>query len=155
MYHCGFIFSDYVSGYIQVRHQVALGASETTYDKFNYEIYVSYARLLIQAYHTENGSFASKYFMSQVISNNRQISFREVGASHQNGVAERGFKTITNMARTMLIHASIKNPQVNITAYLCLVDINHVICIYNIIPRKTSGLSPLELWYRSSFLYTK
>ena len=110
MYHGGFIFYDHASGYIQVRHQVALGASDTTNDKFNYDIYASHARLFIQANYIENGSFASKCFMSQVIYNNRQISFRGVGASHQNGVAERGLQTITNMARTMLIHASIKNP---------------------------------------------
>ena len=154
-FHGGCIFVVHASGYIQVRHQVSLSAEDTLKAKLMYERDAANAGVKIKAYHTDNGVFTSKDFMSQLLEDNQQIRFSGAGAAHQNGVAERGIQTVVKMARTMLIHAAMRSPQGTITAELWPMAIDHAVWIYNRIPRMDSGLSTFELWSRSSFLPTK
>jgi len=53
--------------------------------------------------------------MENIQLNNQKINFSGVGAHHQNGVAERAIKTITQLAWATLLHATIMWPdQVNL-----------------------------------------
>ena len=55
--------------------------------------------------------FSSADFEAEISRGSQSITFSGVGAQHQNGVAERAIRTVVERARTMLIHASIRNPE--------------------------------------------
>jgi hypothetical protein len=71
------------------------------------------------------------------------MHFCGTNAHHQNGVAERTIQTISNMARAMILHASMhwKN---GIDASLWLMAINYAIHIYNNTPNK--GVTPADIF---------
>ena len=106
-------------------------------------------------YHTDSSVFTSKDFMDALIEKYPHIRFSGTGATHQNGVSERGIQTVIQMDYIILIHSAILIPQGNITAELWPVAIDHVVCIYNQMFCKDSGLSAYELWSHSSFLPSK
>ena len=83
-----------------------------------FETSAGIAGVKIEKYSTNNGVFTSQQFMESLLDNSQQIRFSGAGAAHQNGVAERGIKTIVNMARTMLIHATMHSPEGHITSKL-------------------------------------
>ena len=116
MYHGGSIWVDHASGYISVQHQVSLSAADTIKAKLKFEREAYDFGVAIQGYHTDNGVFTSKDFMEVLLGAKQDIRFSGVRAAHQNGVAERGIKTVVSMARTMLIHASMHSPEGTITA---------------------------------------
>ena len=59
------------------------------------------------------------------------MEFCGVGAHHQNGVAKRALRTVSEAARTMMMHASI---HWHGTAYL-----------YNLMRGANTGVAPIEI----------
>ena len=110
MFHGGTIFVDNATGYINVRHQVSLGSSETIKSKLGFERDAHDSGVVIESYHTDNRFFTSKTFMEVVLCQNQKVRFSGVGAAHQNGVSEWAIRTIMTMARTMLLHAAMHAP---------------------------------------------
>jgi len=155
MFCGGAIFSDHSSGYVDIRHQVALSAAETVKAKLRYERDAFTNGVAIQAYHTDNGVFTSNDFMEELLKSKQQIRFSGSGAAHQNGVAERAIQTVVNMARTMMLHAAMRSPEGMMTADLWPMAMDHAVWLYNRIPKMDTGLAPIELWTRSTFLPTK
>ena len=141
MFHGGFIFVYNAFGYIQVWHKFIFSANDTVKSKLLYERDVANYGVCIQGYHTDNGVFTSKYFMVALIEKYQHIQFSGSGADHHNGVAECGIQTVIQMDWTMLIRYSMRSPQGNITAELWPMAIDHVVWLYNGIPRKDSGMS--------------
>ena len=76
------------------------------------------------------------------------MRFSGVGTGHQNGVAERGIKTVVNMARTMLLHAAIHGPDDFVSTQLWPMAMDYAAWLYNHIPKMDSGVAPVELWSR-------
>jgi hypothetical protein len=76
------------------------------------------------------------------------VRFSGVGTGHQNGVAERGIKTVVNMARTMLLHAAIHGPDGFVSTQLWPMAMDYAAWLYNHIPKMDSGVAPVELWSR-------
>jgi len=89
MYHGGAIFVDHASGYLSVKHQVSLSAADTIKAKLKFEREASESGVIIQGYHTDNGTFNAKEFMEALTAANQKIRFSGAGGAHQNGVAER------------------------------------------------------------------
>ena len=65
----------------------------------------------MKSYRADNGVFSSQDFEAEILKGAQTITFSGVGAQHQNGVAERAIRTVVERARTMLIHAAIRNPE--------------------------------------------
>ena len=63
----------------------------------------------IESYHGDNGVYHAKDFVDLLSFNKQRINYC-VGAHHQNGIAERVIQTISNSARTMLLHGAIYWP---------------------------------------------
>jgi Reverse transcriptase (RNA-dependent DNA polymerase)/GAG-pre-integrase domain len=145
MYAGGAIFVDYASSYIHVEHQIALTSHETLQSKHKFEAKCRDMGVVIQTYHTDNGSAFSNREFAEDLKQFRQIhTFAGVGAHHQNGVAERAIQTIMGMSRTMMLHAAIKWPD---TCDLSLwpMAVDYAVHIYNHVPNPTTGLSPMDL----------
>ena len=90
-----------------------------------------FREIFTQANLIDNGVLTSKYFMSQVISNNQWISFSGFVAIHHNVVFDRGIQTILNMDFTILFRMPLENPQGTTTSDHWLMYINHDIWLYN------------------------
>ena len=95
--------------------------------------------------------FASTNFMAYLASKKQPVTFSGVGAAHQNAVAERAIQTITYMARTMLIHASMRSPSDTITAKHWPMAVDYKAWVCNNLPKQDTGLSANDLWSRSKF----
>lgn len=72
------------------------------------------------------------------------ITFSGVGAHHQNGIAERGIKTISQWARSNLLHATSHWSTATIKLWPQALD--YAVWVYNRMPAINTGISPLELW---------
>jgi len=144
-YSGGTIFADHASSFVFVNHQVSLTAGSTLVSKKKFEQQCAEYGVQVQEYHTDNVPFGSKAFMENIELNNQKIKFSGVGAHHQNGVAERAIKTITQLARAMLLHATIMWPdQANLELWPFAMD--HAVYIYNNVPRIDNNKSSVELF---------
>ena len=146
----GAIFVDHATGYVSVQHQITLGAADTIQSKIRYERAALEDGVIIQGYHTDNGVFTAKEFMEELLSKGQNIRFSGAGAGHQNGVAERSIRTVVGIARTMMLHAALRHGSGMISQNLWPQAMDHAVWLYNRIPQTQSGLSPLELWTRST-----
>ena len=113
---CAFI--DHASGYVSIKHQVAISATETVKAKLTFVREAQSQKVLIKGYHTYNGIFNFSDFMEELLKNQKKIRFSGDDASHQNGAAEHAIKTVVTMARTMLMQAAIKFPEYTLSTDL-------------------------------------
>ena len=148
MYMGGCIFVDHASGYIHVEHQVGLNSHETlkakrAYEKECYEMGVG-----VQSYQSDNGTFASREYEEDLKNLRQHQRFAGVGAHHQNGVAERSIQTIMSMARTMMIHAHIRWPDVQDLS-LWPMAVHYATYIYNHTPNPSTGIAPIDIMTRT------
>ena len=98
-YYGGTIFVDHASTKIFIRHQVSLRAGETIVSKRLFEQECKQYGITVNHYHADHGVFDAEEFLDEVNKNGQTIDFSGVGAHHQNGVAERAIRTVTEWAR--------------------------------------------------------
>ena len=146
---------DHTTGYVDVRHQVSLNATEIIKAKLRFERDALGQGVEVKSYHTDNGIFTSAKVMEELLKSNQTISLSGVGTAHQNGVAERAIKTVVSMARTMMLHAAMMSPERTITSELWPMAMDHAAWIYNRIPKADTGLSPIQHFTQSTFIDTK
>lgn len=144
-YNGATVFADHASGLTYVHLQYSLSTDETIEAKQAFERYAARHGVKIKHYHCDNGRFADKAFIDHVHASHQTISFCGVGAHHQNGVAERRIRDITESARTMLLHAAHRWPKVVLTN-LWPQALKHAVNIRNALPRAGQKESPLSLF---------
>ena len=108
MFSGGCVFIDHASGYVSIKHQVAINATETVKARLTFEREAQSQGVVIKGYHTDNGIFNASEFMEELLKQQQKISFSVAGASHHNGAAERAIKMLVTMERTMLMHAALR-----------------------------------------------
>ena len=62
--------------------------------------------VLVSDYHADNGVFKANAFVQHLKDHNQMVRYCGVNAHHQNGVAEREIRNVSEMARALLLHAS-------------------------------------------------
>ncbi len=136
---------DHATGRIKFVPQASSNTATTLREKHALEREAANLGFRIQSLVSDNGIFTSKEFQLDVHRRNQSHHLSGAGAKHQNGFAENGIKTVSNLARAMLIHAALWWPTShNLSLWpLCL---EHAVYIWNRIPDKTDGLSPEEKW---------
>ncbi len=147
----GTIYNDAASGLIWVENQVSLGANETVMGKARFEQWLwdmAYAE--VKHYHGDNGIFSSEEYRAECLGKGQSQSFSGVGAQHQNARAERAIQTIMYMARTFMVHASLHwTDRGSDDISLWPFAVKHAVWLYNRVPNRKSGLTPLELLTKS------
>jgi len=144
MYNGGTIFVDHASNYMFNYNQISLRTGETLVGKRIFEREANDLGFKIKHFRADNGVFTSEEFKKDLTLKNQTLNFSGVGAHHQNGVAERSIKTVSYLARAMLIHASLRWPiQADLSQWPLAFD--HAVYVYNRVPG-SDGLSPLEKW---------
>jgi hypothetical protein len=149
-YTCGTLFVDHASGKIFNFCQLSNNAIETLSTKSRLEALAREDSVTIKKFHTDNGIFASAAFKEDCNSKKQKLTFSGVGAHHQNGVAERNIKTISQWARASMLHAAHSWPDV---ANVCLWPqaVDYAVWVFNHLPTLDVGVSPNELWTRTRF----
>jgi hypothetical protein len=104
-YNGGTIFVDHCSGYIHYKNQVSLRIGETLKGKHNSECFAKQFNVKIKHYHSDNAPFGVNAFKADIANQDQELTFSGVGAHHQNGVAELSIRTVTQWARSMLLHS--------------------------------------------------
>jgi hypothetical protein len=143
-YHAGTLFVDHASRYLFFKPHLSTGALEAIHAKQSFELHASSFNRVIRKYHSDNGIFSSKLFREACLSQHQHLTFCGVDAHHQNGIAERYIRTITEKARTMLIHAMINWPEI-ITENLLPFAVQLAIDLHNATPN-AAGFTPEEIF---------
>jgi hypothetical protein len=103
--------------------------------------------VVVQDYLTYSGTFNAHKFVAHIHETQQMMIFCRTSAHHQNGVAERAIQTISNMARAMILHASMHWKD-GIDASRWPMAVNHSIHIYNNTPDK--GVTPADIFTGST-----
>ena len=146
-YGGGTIFVDHASGFTHVEHQVSLSAGDTIRAKRNFERILYHHGVIVKKYRADNGVFNSAAFEAEIEKGSQSITYSGVGAQHQNGVAERAIRTVVERARTMLIHAAMRN-QEHVDVQFWPFAMTHSCHLWNTVP-KLNQFSPVELLSRT------
>jgi hypothetical protein len=144
MYSGGLIFVDHASGYVHVELCVNFTAGETLRAKALFEQAMLDHGITVQSYQTDNGVFAAKEFMLEIHNMQQSIGFSGVGAHHQNGVAKQSIGTIMVMARTLMLHAAIRWPDVSDACYWPMA-VDYAVYQYNHGPKLVTTAAPIDL----------
>ena len=81
------VFIDHPSGYVSIKHQLAINATETVKEKLTLDREAQSQGVVIKGYHTDIGIFNYSEFMEYLLKKQQKIRFSGAGASHQNGAA--------------------------------------------------------------------
>jgi hypothetical protein len=146
----GTIFADHATGHVFIYNQVSARAGENLVGKKKYERLALDSGVSIQTYHADNGIFATKAFKAHCDYKGQELEFSGVGAHHQNGVAKRAIKTVSSLARTMLLHMSLHWPE-QAGLELWPFALEHAAYVWNHLPRADTHLAPQELYTGSLF----
>ena len=92
------VFVNHASDFTYVHIHQHLTTDETIDAKHAFERLAEQHGVGILHYHCDNGRFADKAFMDDVQGAHQTITFCSVGAHHQNGIAERRIRDITENA---------------------------------------------------------
>jgi hypothetical protein len=144
IYSVATIFVDNASGLDYVHIQETTSVDDTLEAKTAFESFTDQHGVTIKHYHADNGVFAAQGFRQAVAQSQQTISFCGVGAHHQNGIAERRIRDLTEMTRSMLLHAMHRNPAIKNThwPYALRLASETRRCF----PRFLKTKSPLELF---------
>ena len=137
------VFVDHATDFTYVHMHQHLSTDETIDAKHAFEHLAAQHGVQILHYHCNNGRFADKAFVDDVRAGHQTITFCGVGAHHQNGVAERRIRDITENTRTSLLHAAHRWPKA-IATNLWPQAIKHVVNVRNSLPRPGKTESPLS-----------
>ena len=142
-YHGGTIFVDHYSGFIHIGNQVSLRAGETLQTKRAFDRFASEHGVKLQHFRLDNHPFGAREFREDLDDFGQTISFSGVGAHHQNGVAERAQSTVMSWTRSQLLHQLLHWPE-GYSDDLWPFALENAVYVWNHLPDRTSGLSPLE-----------
>lgn len=140
------IFHDAGSGIIKVFPQVSGGATDTLLSKAKFEDWLwMEAGVLVKRFHSDQGVFASANFREDCLTKHQKQTFSAVGSKWQNGNAERSVQTLLWMARSFMLHCSLRWATNEADSpSLWPQAINYAEFLFNRTPSMSNGLTPLE-----------
>ena len=144
--YCGAsVFVDHTSDftYVHMHHHQTMDKMIDA--KHAFERLAEQHGVQILHYHCDNGRFADKAFVEDIWMAHQTIAFCGVGAHHQNGVAERRIRDITENAHTSLLHAAHRWPKA-IAANLWPQAMKHVVNVRKSLPQPGKTESPLSMF---------
>ena len=140
----GCIFVDHMSGFVHVEHQLGFSGSETIRAKQNFEQRSLDYGVLIDSYLADNGVFKANKFVAEIRDRNQKINYCGVNAHHKNAVAERSIRTVSECARALLLHASLRWKS-GIDSSLWPMAVHYAVYLYNHMPN-ANGIAPADLF---------
>ena len=142
-YRGGSVFVDHASDFMYIHMHQHLTTDGTIDAKHAFERLAEQLGVRILHYHCDNGRFTDKAFVDDVWVAHQTITFCGVSAHHQNGIAERRIRDITENTCTSLLHAAHRWAKA-IAANLWPQAIKHLAKVCNSLPRPGKTESPLS-----------
>jgi hypothetical protein len=133
MFKGGVIFVDLASAYVCVVPVVNFTAGEAIRAKREFEQEMVSMGVVTLHYHTDDGEFTSAEFQDELAKLNQGLSLSAVGAHHENVMAERTIGTVVSLARTMMLHSTMRWPQ-GMSTKLWPMAMKHAEFIVNHVP---------------------
>jgi hypothetical protein len=110
-YKCATVYVDQASRLSFTYLQKTASAEETLEGKMAFKLYAKDQGVIISAYHADNGIFRAHNWVQACRMNGQRLTFAGVNAHHQNRMAERRIRSLQELARAMLIHATKQWPK--------------------------------------------
>ena len=79
------VFIDHASGYVSIKHQVAINANETVRVKLTFEREAQSKGVVVKGYHTDHGIFNASEFMEELLKKQKNIRFNGMELHTQMG----------------------------------------------------------------------
>jgi hypothetical protein len=141
--YCSF-WVDHFSQLVYVTMHESKEAKELVCSKHKFEAFASRYGVSIKSIRADNGVYTAKMFQD-CLQNQQQLTFFAVGAHWQNGIAERFIGRIVQCARTILLHAMSKWPDI-ITEDMWSFAIWHMVNFQNELIHKDKNSTPFQLF---------
>ena len=104
-------FVDHCTDFKYVHLMTGTTGEETLEAKHAWERKCAEFQVRIKQYHCDNGRFAEKLFRKDVEDNHQTLTFCGVGSHHQNGIAEKKIRDLSDAARSMLVFGRERWPE--------------------------------------------
>ena len=148
---------DHMSQFVHVTFHASKAATELVKSKTEFEQFSARYNVKIQNIRADNGVYSAQLFKDACLKQQQNLTFCAVGAHWQNGIAERFIGMITQHARTILLHAMAKWPDV-VTEVFWTYALQHAVIFHNSSIRKEKTKTPFEAftgetppWHESDF----
>ena len=142
----GTIFCDHATTLMYAHHTVGYGVGEVLQGKHVFEKFAKSFGQTIRSFRADNGStFTSEDMLQDLALQGQTLTYSGTSAQHQNGVAERSIQTVTNLARSMMMHMALHWPNAYDEA-LWPFALDQAINIWNHLPKEDTGVSPMEMF---------
>ena len=142
------VFVDNFSRFSYVHMMTSINTEQTMEAKLAFERLAHSFGVMILSYRADNGRFSDTNFMRHCEKNNQKITFCGVGAHHQNGIAERHIRSLTDLARTVLLHGMKMWPEA-ITLSFWPFALKYASDRHNRLTIDSLGYTPLERFSRT------
>jgi hypothetical protein len=137
------LWVDHYSRYVYPTFHETKHATELINSKKEFERFAGKFNVKIQRIRADNGVYSSTQFQLACEASQQELTFCAVGGHWQNGVAERYIGTITQTARTLLLHAITKLPKV-LTEEFWPFAVRHACTFHKASINPATNLSPHE-----------
>jgi hypothetical protein len=134
---------DHMSSYVYVTFHASKATTELVHSKTEFEQFALRYGVSIKNIRADNGVYLAQLFKDSCMKHQQNLTFCAVGAHWQNGVTERFIGTITQWARTILLHAMSKWPAV-ITEDMWTFALRHAVNFHNSSVCKAKCITPHE-----------
>ena len=104
--------------------------------------------VVVENYLADNGIFKAKAFVQHLRDHNQKVNYCGVNVHHKNAVAGRSIRTVSEMARAMMLHSSIRWKH-GIDSSLWPMAIDYSTYIYNHTSNR-QGIAPAGLFTGST-----
>jgi len=146
------IFVDSFSDYTHVSLQEDLTMDATLDAKLDFERKLSNFGVTVSGYHADSGRFANAAWKDFGQALNQKIQFCGVDSHHQNGIAERRIRDLSDATQASLLHAIHHWPE-DVAKNLWPFALKHARNIHNSI-QSFAGQMPEEILSGSPSLFT-
>lgn len=136
---------DHTSSLVYVTFHQSKAVTELLNSKKEFEEWAIRYNVPIHSIQVDNGVYDAQAFKDSCIKQRQKLNFCAVGAHWQNGIAEWFIGTITERARTILLHAMYRWPSV-ITEDLWPFAVWHAVAFQNASTRKGQHHCPHYLF---------
>ncbi len=105
------IFKEHYSRFSFCYLQESLTSADTLKVKHAFEQFCGMHGVQVQHYDANNGRFADNAFIGDVFAQRQEITYCEVNAHFQNGVAEKRIRDLQDLISMSLLHATARWPK--------------------------------------------
>jgi hypothetical protein len=137
------LWVDHMSTFVHVTFHSSKAATELGKSKTEFEQFAARFNVKVENIRADNGVYSVQLFCDKCMKQQQDLTFCAVGAHWQNGIAEWFIGTITQRARTILLHAMAKWPS-TIHEDMWPFALCHAVNFHNSSFHKDSVLTPYE-----------